>query len=293
MAEPTTAEEAETAQNDGDALAQAHALLNALREQAAANAPGLVDGLAQLGALLDASADQAAQAVREENTAFISIMAHELRIPLTSIRGYIDMMAKGHTGPLNDMQKQFADVIQNNTLRMQQLVDDVNTVSKIRGGRLKPEIGMDMYKNLVMGVEKETRALAEARGHTVTYQTPDGLPFLKLDAAKMKDALVRLVQNALLYTPPGAGPITVTGTPEAGGVRVVIQDHGIGMSEKDLAKLDVPFERGDDDLVRQHKGHGLGFVIARSYIEMMGGSITVESAPGAGTMVSVMIPGIG
>lgn len=288
MVEPTTADE--TVRDD--TLSQARALLSTLRERAAAEAPGLVDDLAELDAMLDGSKAEIMRGALEDNAAFVSVMAHELRIPMTSIRGYIDMMAKGHTGPLTDMQKQFAEVIQSNTLRMQRLVEDVNTFTKLRAGLLKLDSGMDMYKNLIMGVEKETRALAEEKDHTVNYETADGLPILQLDAVRLKDALARLVENALLYTPPGSGQITVSAVKENGNILMTIQDNGVGMTEEDMEKLEKPFERGDDDLVRTHKGHGLGFVIAKGLITLMGGAVDVESEPGTGTTVRITIPGL-
>jgi signal transduction histidine kinase len=278
--------------NPDDATAQARALLAALREKAAGDAPALVDELAQLDVLFDQATEAAAQATREADAKFTSIMAHELRIPMTSIRGYIDMMAKGLTGELNDMQQQFAEVIQNNVIRMERLVNDVNDLSKIRANRVNLSIRMDMYKNMAMAVEKETQSLAEEKGHTLTFEAESGLPFLNIDPDRFKQAFTNLVRNALLYTPEGQGQVTVAAAMQDGRIRVTVADNGIGMSDKELAHLGEPFWRGDDDLVREYKGHGLGFVIAKRLVEMMGGSIAVESEAGAGTTVAFTLPGM-
>lgn len=278
--------------NSDSAMDQARALLASLREKAASDAPALVDELTQLDALFDQGTQAAVQATRAANAQFTSIMAHELRIPMTSIRGYIDMMAKGLTGELNDMQQQFAEVIQNNVIRMERLVNDVNDLSKIRGDRLNLSIRMDMYKNMAMAVEKETQELAQVKGHTLTFEAESGLPFLNVDPDRLKQAFINLVQNALLYTPEGQGQVTVTAAMKDGLIQVTVADNGIGMTDKELAHLGEPFWRGDDDLVRAHKGHGLGFVIAKNLVEMMGGSIAIESEASAGTTVTVTLPGM-
>ncbi len=282
-----------TQSDQNDSLAQAYALLANLRTKADAEAPTLTEDLAQLETLMAEGIAAAVKETLEENAAFTSIMAHELRIPMTSIRGYIDMLAKGHTGPLNEMQKQFAGVIRSNALRMEHLVSAVNDLTKIRAGRLKLEVRMEMYKNLIMGVEKETAALAKEKGHTVTFDTPQGMPLLNTDHARMKQALVNLVDNALRYTPPGTGQVTVVGAKlEDGNAQVTISDNGIGMSTEDLTHLGEAFWRGDDDLVREHKGHGLGFALAQRLVELLGGTVLVKSTPGTGTTVSVTIPGL-
>lgn len=280
---------------DDPALDQARALLAELRARAAAEAPALVEGLARLDALLASviasdEADATIRTIRDESASYASLIAHEVRLPLTSVRGYADMLRQGISGPLTDMQMQFVNIIRDNALRMEELVNNINDLSKIRAGRLKLDRKMGMVRNVMQGVEKATRKLAEEKGHALVFETPDGLPYLDIDNARVTEAVAKLVTNALMYTPPGAGQITVRAERDDGALRVTITDNGIGMSEAELARLGEAFWRADADLVRQQKGHGLGFAVAKGVIELHGGAVHVESAPGAGTTVSFTLP---
>ncbi len=288
----------QTPPTERGALAQARARLAELRAQAETEAPALRDGLARLDALLanviaSDEAEAMVKAIRNESAEYASLIAHEVRVPLTSVRGYADMLRQGMIGELNDMQRQFVDVIRSNAMRMETLISNINDLSKLRAGRLVLNMKVEMYKNVIMGVEKATRHLADEKGHTLTFETPDGLPTLNVDSTRLTDAIAKLVTNALLYTPQGNGKVTVSAAKEDSALRITIADNGIGMSVEELARLGGAFWRADHDLVRAEKGHGLGFAVAKGVIELHGGKLWVESAPGVGTTVTFTLPGTG
>ncbi|MEM6529465.1 MAG: histidine kinase dimerization/phospho-acceptor domain-containing protein [Chloroflexota bacterium] len=144
--------------------------------------------------------DGSVEDIKAENAQFISVAVHELRTPMTSIRGYSDMLNSGGMGELNDMQKQFLETIRTNARRMEGLLQDVSDISKINGDTLQLTEKMDMFKNIVMTVEKDTTALAEELNKTLTFDIPQGLPLLNTDGDYFGKAIRKLVENALRYT---------------------------------------------------------------------------------------------
>ncbi len=281
-------------------LQAARSLVGTLRDQADGELAqqldvlaGLLESAQQRGQGQDAA--ELRERLAEEiatNAKFVSVMVHEIRIPMTSIRGYSDMLAKNVVGELNDMQRQFADTIRSNVIRMEHLVADVSDISKIHSGRIRLEPKMDMYKNIAMQVEKDTAELAAEHNHTLVFDTPDGLPILNLDSERLVQALKKLVVNAIQYTPDG-GTITVRAEPAAGRLKVSVIDTGIGMSADELTHVGELFWRSESEHVRSFKGHGLGLPIAMGFIKLMDGAFFFESEPGKGSTFGFTVPAAG
>ncbi|MAS37576.1 MAG: hypothetical protein CL610_26505 [Anaerolineaceae bacterium] len=231
------------------------------------------------------------QAFLKEQAEFMSVAVHELRVPMTSIRGYADMLNTPSMGELNDMQKQFLQTIRTNAKRMETLLTDVSDMSKIRGGTLKYTIKMDMFKNIAMRVEKDMAPLAESMGRTLTFDIPQGLPVLNTDGDLLAKALNKLVENALRYTHEG-GTVTVRAEANDNVLRVVIEDDGIGMTPDDLAQLGTVYFRSDHDYVREYKGSGLGIPIAYGIFKILDGQVDVKSEPDQGTSFAITFSGM-
>lgn len=225
----------------------------------------------------------------EEEAYFVGHAVHELRTPMTSIRGYSDML--GQMGELNDMQKQFLDVIKTNSLRMESLLKDVSYINKIRKKTLQMNPKMDMFKNMAMRLEKDMSKVAEDNNKALVFEVPDGLPLLNLDSELLVVAIEKFIENSIRYTKDD-GKITVSGSADGSTLVVEVKDNGIGMSEEDMAKLGTIYFRSDDDHVREFKGSGLGIPVAFGMLEMMGAEHAVESTLGEGTTVTVRIPGM-
>ena len=281
-------------------LQDARQLVADLRQQVDGGLMGRLDTLDQLletsqrrgeGADAEALRQQNAQLI-EMNAQFVSVMVHEIRVPMTSIRGYSDMLGKNLVGPLNEMQTQFVEIIRSNVIRMEHLVSDISDISKLRSGRLRLDSKMDMYKNIAMQVEKDTAELVTKLGHTLTFETPSGLPLLNLDGARLGQALTKLVVNALQYTPEG-GQITIRAEGVDGRLRVSVIDNGIGMSAEDQTHIGELFWRADSEHVRTFKGHGLGLPIAMGLIAQMGGEFFYTSEDGKGSTFGFVVPGMG
>ncbi len=290
-----------------DALAQAHALIDDLLEAARTGAiipirlPGQIEAIknalvesrndSQESAPAKAEVPADMQAFLQEQAEFISTAVHELRVPMTSIRGYADMLNTPAMGELNEMQKQFLQTIRVNAKRMETLLTDVSDVSKIRGGTLKISPKMDMFKNIVMRVEKDMTPVAEEMGRTLTFDVPQGLPLLNIDGELLAKALKKLVENALRYTLDG-GVVTVRAEGEGSRLHIIIEDNGIGMTPEEIAQLGTIYYRADHDHVRSYKGSGLGIPIAYGIFELLDGQVKVESEPDKGTRFIISFTGM-
>lgn len=280
-------------------LVAARDLLNQVRQQASGETKSQLDELDRLLTAAQQRGDgEDAETLRQRineiidtNAQFTSVMVHEIRVPMTSIRGYSDMLSKNVVGTLNEMQTQFIETIRSNVIRMEHLVADISDISKLRSGRMRLESKMDMYKNIAMLVEKETAELTAAHNHTLTWDTPSGLPLLNLDSTRLGQVLKKLVINALQYTPDG-GQITVKAEAVDGRLKVSVIDNGIGMSEADKTHIGEVFWRSDSEHVRSFKGHGLGLPIVIGFVQQMGGEFFYESQEGKGSVFGFVVPGM-
>lgn len=283
------------------AIEQLEEKLNDLLEAAKTGAiipvrlPGQVEEIVNL--LAKTKKEQAEAAVSadmedyiKEEAYFVGHAVHELRTPITSIRGYSDMM--GSMGELNDMQKQFLDVIITNSKRMQSLLADVSFINKIRKGTLKVAKKMDMFKNIAMRVEKDMMPLAEELGKELTFDIPQGLPLLNTDGDHLTVAINKLVENALRYTPKEGGQVAVIAGSNENTLIVQVVDNGIGMPAEEIEQLGTIYFRSDHDVVREFKGSGLGIPIAYGMVQVLGGTIDVESTPDEGTTFTVRLEGM-
>lgn len=291
-----------------DALAQARTALKELIDGARAGTLVPVRLAAQLeavDALLATAQTAAAEAqaapppapaedadLLREQAYFVSHAVHELRNPLTSVRGYADMLGNPALGQLTDMQRQFADTIRANSRRMEGLLTDVSDTAKIRGGTLKLSQKMDTFKNIGLMVEKATRPLAETLNRTLTFDIAPGLPILTTDGEMLAKAFTKLVENALRYTPDDGGTVTVSATADGDTLVVSVRDNGIGMTPDEVAQLGTVYFRSEHEAVRAHKGSGLGIPVAYGIFRLLDAQVTVDSAPGEGTTFTVRLKGM-
>jgi signal transduction histidine kinase len=280
-------------------LQDARQLVTELRHSADSSLKQQLDTLDQMLAAAQRRGEgQEASALRDQleelvatNAKFVSVMVHEIRVPMTSIKGYSDMLGKNVVGPLNDQQQQFVETIRSNVTRMEHLVTDISDISKIQSGRIRLEPQMEMYKNIAMKVEKSLADLAAEHGHTLTFDTPSGLPLLNADSVRLTQVLEKLAINALRYTPEG-GEITIRAENADGKLKVSVIDTGIGMTEEEQTHIGELFWRADDEHVRSFKGHGLGLPIAIGLIKLMGGEFFYESTRGQGSVFGFVVPGM-
>ncbi len=236
----------------------------------------------------------------QSKSEFVSFVAHELKNPLTSIRGYTDVLVAGIAGTLSDQQKNFLGTIRSNADRMNTLVSDLNDVTKLQTNNMRMELKPTRFEDVLTETLRPLQKQIDERNQTVTLQMPDGLPDIQADHNRLIQVLTNLVSNAHKYT-PNDGQITiaaqvVTNRRDTRGqtlppsLQVSVSDTGIGLSETDLARLFTAYFRSDNPLAREQPGTGLGLTITRGIIERHGGEIWVESQLGEGTTFHFTVP---
>ncbi|HFE66137.1 MAG TPA: GAF domain-containing sensor histidine kinase [Chloroflexi bacterium] len=228
-------------------------------------------------------------AANKAKSEFVSLVAHELRVPMTSIKGYTDLMNSGMAGPLSDMQKEFLTVIKRNLERMSSLIRDLSDINRIESGRMKFDFQDFDLQTIVDDVLGSLRERIEARNQTLVVEMGEGLTAVYADPTRIAQVLANLVSNANKYTPDG-GQITVRVEQGERFTAVTVQDNGIGISAEDQAQLFTQFFRSEDQLVREQQGWGLGLSIVRKMVEAQNGEISFESELGKGSAFTFTIP---
>jgi signal transduction histidine kinase len=232
---------------------------------------------------------QAVQQANQEKTKFVSVVTHELRIPMTSIKGYTDLLRKGMVGPVNEQQSNFLNVIRNNVERMSALVSDLSDISHIETGKIKLNMTFVAYEECLQEtLDSMSPKLAE-KNQALEVDLPRSLPQVYADRMRIVQILSNLVSNAWKYTPPG-GHVRIFVRRRDGFVRTEISDDGIGIGEDDQKQLFDQFFRSEEPTVREQQGWGLGLNVSKRLVELMGGDIGVESELGKGSKFWFTLP---
>ncbi len=234
---------------------------------------------------------------------FVSIVSHELKTPMTAIKGYAALLQRGIAGNLTVDQSQFVEIIHGNVERMAALVNDLADISRLDTGLFTLEpVGLEVSDVLQEALAEVTSQI-EAKEQTLQVSVAPDLPKVRADRSSLVEIICNLVSNANKYTPPG-GSLVVTaalaperlsasGQHRAGdAVCFVVADTGVGILPKDQSKIFNQFFRGDAPMVREQMGWGLSLHVTRRLVELLGGEITVQSegAPGKGSVFTFTIP---
>ncbi len=220
---------------------------------------------------------------------FIAMAAHELRTPMTAIKGYISLLSSGVAGPVNETQQQFLQTITSNANRLMTLVTDLLDVSRIEDEGLtlhfEPVSLADIVAEAVVALEKQI----EGKQQSLSIDVPTHLPEVVADRDRMIQVVTNLLSNAHKYTPQG-GKLVVRGKRYDEHLWLDVQDSGIGVSPQDQEHLFTRFFRAENALKTQEGGTGLGLVICQEIIERHGGEIQVESELGQGSTFRIILP---
>lgn len=249
-------------------------------------------------AIANAQLYSAVQAANTAKSEFVSLVAHELKNPMTSIKGYTELLAASAVGPINAMQTNFLNTILSNVERMNTLVSDLNDNSKIEAGRLRLEFKAIALSEVLDEVTRSSKRQIDEKKQAIAVMLPPNLPKIWADPTRLAQVLINLVSNANKYTPE-AGRINIRaetssnqwdpeGAPQV--VHVWVKDSGIDISLEDQKKIFQKFFRSEDQKAREAPGTGLGLTITKSLIEMQGGRIWFESEFRQGTTFHITIP---
>ena len=227
----------------------------------------------------------------KQKSEFISIASHQLRTPLTAIRGYISLALEGSYGKMDNPEiTDLFHKIYTIDLRLSQLVEDLLNVSKIEAGKVQYKWDETSLEPVVRELYDMFIALAKKKGLSIAYEEPKTpLPTMTLDVNKIKEIVSNLIDNAIKYTEKGG--VTISIESDTTVARVVITDTGIGISKEDAERLFGKFIRTETTKKMDTGGSGLGLFVGKTFVEAHGGRVYAESdGVGKGSRFIVELP---
>lgn len=213
---------------------------------------------------------------------FISMASHQLRTPLTSIKGYISMVLDGDAGKITPMERKLLNQAFISSQRMVYLISDLLNVSRLRTGKFIIE---PVPTNMAVMIDEEVRQLqetAKGRGLELTFETPRDFPTLMFDETKMRQVIMNFIDNAIYYTPAG-GKINVRLQEKPESIEFTVTDTGIGVPKSEQHKLFTKFYRAHNAKRARPDGTGLGLFMAKKVIMAQGGATLFRSQEGKGS----------
>jgi signal transduction histidine kinase len=225
--------------------------------------------------------------VNQTMTDFLSVATHELKAPMTVIKGYIANVIDGEYGKVTEKVKEPLNTVMEQTDRLNNLVMDLLNVSRIDQGRISFDMKqVDLVKTIEMLV-KQYENQSKEKKISIVYEKPDSALQLYADPGRVQEIMTNLIDNAVKYSE--SGTVTIKHEVKGSKVATKVRDTGIGMSSEERSRLFQRFYRAQNDKTKTISGTGLGLWIIKQYIEKMGGSIEVDSLPGVGTEFTVWL----
>jgi signal transduction histidine kinase len=229
------------------------------------------------------------KAIDESKDEFVSMASHQLRTPLTSIKGYLSMVLEEDAGKITDSQRKMLEQAFISSQRMTFLIADLLNVSRLKTGKFVIDA---MPTDLAEVVEQEVSQLvgsAKSRGVTLTYNRPDEFPKVMLDETKIRQVIMNFVDNAIYYTPSG-GTIEIAVHDNSKSVELTVTDSGMGIPKEEQHHLFTKFYRATNAKRARPDGTGLGLFMAKKVIIAQGGAIIFRSTEGKGSTFGFSFP---
>jgi two-component system, OmpR family, phosphate regulon sensor histidine kinase PhoR len=220
---------------------------------------------------------------------FFATVSHELRAPITTIEGYVEMLTDGEAGGLTPQQRKMLDTIDRSSIRLRGLIEDLLTLAKLESGAFDPVLQPVDLAGLLADSLAEIQPSATAAQLTLCFHGLTGKLVVNGDPGQLDQVMTNLLSNAVKYTPAG-GQAEVTATADGQWAVVQVADTGIGIPEPDQKQLFTRFARASNATARRIPGTGLGLVIVKTIVVNHGGEVELESTEGAGTTVMVRLP---
>lgn len=234
---------------------------------------------------------QAAETANRAKSEFLANMSHEIRTPMTAILGFAEWLRRGFvTSPRE--QQEYLDTIHASGSHLLALINDILDLSKIESGKMEKHLDWYSPFKLFGEVHRILQGKAEEKGIDFSVQFVGKLPEkVQTDDVRLRQVVTNLASNAIKFTQQGSVVIQVSwqATGGQGRLKCQVRDSGIGMSADQVTRLFKPFSQADSSITRRFGGTGLGLVISKQFVEMLGGQISVTSQPGQGSVFEFTI----
>ena len=239
----------------------------------------------------DLSEREQAETMRQESEAksrFVAAMSHELRTPLNSILGFSQLLSGSGTGDLNDRQQRYIGHIESSGRHLLALINDVLDLSKVEAGQMEVELEPIELAPLIEEAINQLRPLADAKPLDLLL---DAFPqiWIRADRRRFLQVMLNLLSNAIKFTPAG-GVVRVMATRAGRSAEIAVVDTGVGIPATEQDRIFLEFTQVDRQSSETIEGTGLGLALSRRLLQLMRGSIRVESAEGSGSTFTVSIP---
>jgi PAS domain S-box-containing protein len=234
-------------------------------------------------------AKEDAERANAAKSEFLASMSHEFRTPLNAIIGFSDMMRTEIFGSLSEKYREYAKDIHRSGLHLLDLINDVLDMARIEAGQWELHEEAVALGDLVRQAQRLAGGSAGEVRHRFEMQFPTAEPVVWADRRSLRQVLINLIGNAVKFTPEG-GLIVVGVSVGDEGIRIVVADNGIGISEERIADLCRPFVQVENVMTRRHHGSGMGLFISKAMIERHGGALSINSLLGQGTTITINLP---
>lgn len=231
------------------------------------------------------------QRLDEAKNEFISMASHQLRTPLTSIKGYLDMVLAGDLGQINATQRAVLGEAFSSSERMVQLISDFLNISRLQTGKFLIDKRDTDMAQLVKDTAKLLKVVAQQRDLKLVLEIDKKLPMLSLDTEKFRQVVLNMIDNAIYYSPPNS-QIKITLKQGDGSLIFTVKDSGIGVPESEKSRLFGKFFRGSNARKKRPDGTGVGLFLARKVVLAHGGEIIFESVEGQGSTFGFSLPAL-
>jgi signal transduction histidine kinase len=225
----------------------------------------------------------------QHKSEFLANMSHELRTPLNAIIGFSEVLLERMFGELNEKQDDYLKDIFTSGKHLLSLINDILDLSKIEAGRMDLDLGDFDAAQAIGNAMTLVRERAQTHGISLVLEASDAIGEIRADERKFKQILLNLLSNAVKFTPDG-GKVTVRAALVGNNIDVAVQDTGVGISAEDQLVVFDEFKQVGRHYTNKHEGTGLGLSLPKRFVELHGGSLTLQSEPGIGSTFTFTLP---